>query len=300
MLFREKVDLIMKICLIEVPFHLGKERVGMGLGPVTIMQSNLVQDLLDQGHSLRVEAVRHSGSFESELSAIVKLNQQLKEIIKDAIQDNYFPFILGGNCNTCLGTLSGLNSENTGIIWLDAHGDFNTPEITLTNFLDGMPLAIATGQCYPDVWSQIAEIEPIDESFVLHIGERDLDPKERELMISKNITMISTADLKATSVKNVLNPPLQTLKNRVKDVYLHIDIDILDPQEVPGVDYRTPNGLFSTEIKEIIQVISKVLKIRAVGFTAYNPIRDKNHNTLNVIIDLSTKITELLSQSKEV
>ncbi len=290
----------MKICLIEVPFHLGKERIGMGLGPITLMQSNLVQKLLDQGHNLRVEAVRHSGSFESELSAITELNKQLKEIIKDAIQDNYFPLILGGNCNTSLGTLSGLNSKNTGIIWLDAHGDFNTPEITLTNFLDGMPLAIATGQCYPDVWSQIADIEPIDESFVLHVGERDLDPKERELMISKNITMISTADLKATNVKDALNLHLQTLENRVKDVYLHIDIDILDPQEVPGVDYRTPNGLFSTEIKEIIQVISKALQIRAVGFAAYNPIHDKNNNTLNVLIDLITKITELLSQSKEV
>ena len=290
----------MKICIIEVPFHLGKERVGMGLGPITLMQSNLVQKLLDQGHTLRIEAVRHSGTFESELSAIIKLNKQLKEIVKDAVQDNYFPFILGGNCNTSLGTLSGLNSEDTGIIWLDAHGDFNTPEITLTNFLDGMPLAIATGQCYPDVWSQIAEIKPIDESFVLHIGERDLDPKERELMIRKNITMISTADLKATNVKDALNPHLQTLENRVKDVYLHIDIDILDPQEVPGVDYRTPNGLFFTEIKEIIKEISEVLKIKAVGFSAYNPIHDKNHNTLNVLIDLITKITILLSQSKEV
>ena len=290
----------MKICLIEVPFHLGKERVGMGLGPIEMIQSNLIQELLDQGHNLRVDAVRHSSSFENELIAIIELNKRLKEMVKDAIKDNYFPLVLGGDCNTSLGTLAGLNSENTGIIWLDAHGDFNTPIITLTNYLDGMPLAIATGQCYPDVWTQIAEIDPIDASFVLHVGGRDLDPKERELIVSNNNPMISTADLKATSVKNVLNPHLQKLKNRVKDVYLHIDIDILDPQEVQGVDYRTPNGVFSNEVKDIVKAISEVLQIKAVGFAAYNPNHDDDNKTRDVIISLITKITEFISRSKEV
>ena len=290
----------MKICLIEVPFHLGKERVGMGLGPIEMIKSNLIQELLDQGHNLRVEAVRHSSSFENELIAIIELNKRLKEIVKDAIKNNYFPLILGGDCNTSLGTLAGLNSENTGIIWLDAHGDFNTPIITLTNYLDGMPLAIATGQCYPDAWAQIAEIDPIDASFVLHVGGRDLDPKERELLESNNIPMISTADLKAISVKKALNPHLQTLKNQVKDVYLHFDIDILDPQEAPGVDYRTPNGLFSNEVKEIIQGISEVLQIKAVGFAAYNPNHDEDNNTLNVLINLIIETTEFISKSKEV
>jgi len=290
----------LKICLIEVPFHLGKERVGMGLGPIKMIQSNLVQELLDQNHNLKVEAVRHSGSFESELNAIIELNKRLKMIVKESIKNNYFPLILGGDCNTSLGTLAGLNSESTGIVWLDAHGDFNTPTITLTNYLDGMPLAIATGQCYPDAWTQIAEINPIDSSFVLHVGERDLDPKERELLESNNIPLISTADLKATSVKNVLNPHLKALKNRVKDVYLHIDIDVLDPQEVQGVDYRTPNGLFSNELKDIIKAISEVLQIKAVGFAAYNPNHDKNNNTLKVLISLIIKITEFISESKEV
>lgn len=290
----------MKICLIEVPFHLGKERVGMGLGPIEMIQSNLIQELLDQGHNIRVEAVRHSNTFENELIAIIELNKRLKEIVKDVIKDNYFPLVLGGDCNTSLGTLAGLNSDNTGIIWLDAHGDFNTPVITLTNYLDGMPLAIATGQCYPDAWTQIAEIDPIDASFVLHVGERDLDPKERELLENNNIPMISTADLKAASVENVLNPHLQTLKNRVKDVYLHIDIDLLDPQEVQGVDYRTPNGLFSNEVKDIIKAISEVLQIRAVGFAAYNPLRDDDNNTIKVLISLITKIAEFISKSKEV
>jgi arginase len=272
----------------------------MGLGPIKLMKSSLVQDLLDQGHDLRIEAVRYEETFENELEAIIKLNNRLKLLVKNTIKDSYFPLILGGNCNTCLGTLAGLNSTNTGIIWFDAHGDFNTPEITPSGFLDGMPLAIATGQCYHEIWSQIAEIEPIKESFTIHIGERDLDPKERTLLNSTDVCVISSADLKETKVSNILIPTLKELSNRVKDIYLHIDIDILDPQEAPGVDYRTPNGISSRKLVEIIEIIAEVLTIKAAAITAYNPIHEENDKTLQAILYLITRITGILSKTKEV
>ncbi len=289
----------MRICLIEVPFHLGKERIGMGLGPVKLMKSSLIQNLLDQGHNIRIDAVRYSETFENELDAIIELNNRLKVLVKDAINDHYFPLILGGNCNTCLGTLAGLNSNTTGIIWIDAHGDFNTPETTPSGFLDGMPLAIATGQCYREVWSQIAEIEPIEESFTIHIGERDLDPEERVLLNSTDICVISSADLLKNKVLNIIKPALKALQNRVKDIYLHIDIDILDPQEAPGVDYRTPNGISSKTLVEIFNIIAEVLPIKAVAITAYNPICEENDKTLQVILYLITEITKKLSNLKE-
>ncbi|MHA2073330.1 MAG: arginase family protein [Candidatus Hodarchaeales archaeon] len=290
----------MKLSLIEVPFHLGKERVGMGLGPIKIMKSGIIQDLLDYGHDIRIEAVRYDKQFEKELNAIVDLNNRLKAIVEKVMIDGYFPLILGGNCNTCFGTLAGLNSSNTGIIWFDAHGDFNTPETTPSGFLDGMPLAIATGQCYRDIWSQIADIDPVNESFILHIGERDLDPEERILLMSTNITVISSSELKETNLSDVLVPSVKDLKTRINDVYLHIDIDVLDPQEAPGVDYRSPNGLSSDKLDKIIKMIAENLPIKAAAITAYNPKHEENDKTLNVIRNLIVQLPGILSNSQEV
>jgi arginase len=163
-----------------------------------------------------------------------------------------------------------------------------------------MPLAIATGQCYRDIWSQIADIDPVNESFILHIGERDLDPEERILLMSTNITVISSSELKETNLSDVLVPSVKDLKTRINDVYLHIDIDVLDPQEAPGVDYRSPNGLSSDKLDKIIKMIAENLPIKAVAITAYNPKHEENDKTLNVIRNLIVQLTGILSNSQEV
>jgi arginase len=287
----------MKINLIQVPYHLGKKAIGMGLGPIRFMETNVVQKLQDYGHKLKIETIQLNKPFKDEISAIIDLNNLLKKVVQDGVKAGYFPLILGGNCNTCLGTLAGLNDPETGIIWFDAHGDFNTPETSPSGFFDGMPFAIATGQCYTDLWSQIADINPIKESYSLHIGGRDFDLEEQELLESSQVGVIRATDLKKRKYKERLIPVLTELQSKTKKIYLHIDIDIVDPQEAPGVDYRSPNGLTSKEVIAIIKMISERFTIKAAALTAYNPTKDENSKTLNVGIDTMKALIKEISST---
>ncbi|WP_455464089.1 arginase family protein, partial [Candidatus Hodarchaeum mangrovi] len=132
----------MKIALIQVPFHLGKENIGMGKGPIRFLNAGIDQNLKDQGYQVKVERIRLSKQYNRELETIASLNNALGNVVKKTLKEGFFPFILGGNCNTCLGTLAGFDKPKPGIIWFDAHGDFNTPETSPSGFLDGMGLAI--------------------------------------------------------------------------------------------------------------------------------------------------------------
>lgn len=290
----------MRISLIYVPYHLGRKAVGMGLGPIKFKEAGIERKLSDQGHDIISKNVELKNSFIDEKQAIVSLNKDLRNKVEDSINARYFPLILGGNCNTCLGILSGINDQETGIIWFDAHGDFNTPEITPSGFFDGMPFAIATGQCYTELWSQIADINPIKESNSLHIGNRDLDPKERDLLESTRVGVVEASDIKRTDFRENLKPVLSNLQSKTRNIYLHIDIDVLDPSEAPGVDYPSPNGLFLYEIEEILKMISEKFVIKAAALTAYNPSKEKDDTTLktgfnliNTLIQVKSKILQI-------
>ncbi|MFX0183250.1 MAG: arginase family protein [Candidatus Hodarchaeota archaeon] len=289
----------MKINLIQVPYDLGKKAQGMGLGPIRFMETNIVQKLQDFGHKLKVGTIHLEKPFRDEISAIVDLNTLLKKVIQDGVKAGYFPLILGGNCNTCLGTLAGLNDPETGIIWFDAHGDFNTPETSPSGFFDGMPFAIATGQCHTDLWSQIADINPIKESHSLHIGGRDFDLEEQELLEKSRVGVIKSIDLKRKEFKNKLLPVLTDLQSKTEKIYLHIDIDIVDPQEAPGVDFQSPNGLTSEEVEVIIKMICERFVIKAAALTAYNPTKDEDNKTLNVGIHLLNAIVREITRANK-
>lgn len=283
----------MKLMLIQVPYHLGKRGFGMGAGPLRFLQANIIQTLQDSGHSLKFESIELDRPFEDEIKAIGRLNTLLKEKVQEGVKQGYFPLILGGDCNTCLGTLAGLNDSSIGIVWFDAHGDFNTPETTPSGFFDGMPFAIATGQCYEDLWSQIADIPPIKEFRSLHIGGRELDPEEQILLEKSQIQIITTMDIKKKGIKESFLPVLTQFQSKTTKIYLHIDIDIVDPREAPGVNFPAPNGLSLNEVESLIRFIAKRFTIEAAALTAYNPLNDESNKTLNTGISILETIVKV-------
>ncbi|MFX0173974.1 MAG: arginase family protein [Candidatus Hodarchaeota archaeon] len=288
----------MKINLIQVPYHLGKRATGMGLGPIRFMETKIVEKLRNHGHQLKVVTIQLDKPFEDKISSIIDLNNLLKKNVQEGVKNGYFPLILGGNCNTCLGTLAGLNDPEMGIIWFDAHGDFNTPETTPSGFLDGMPFAIATGQCYTKEWSQIADIPPIKESHSLHIGGCDFDPEELDLIKSTEVGLVTTKEIKETGLERSIIPALVELHSHTEKIYLHIDMDVINPQEAPGVDFPSPDGLSSEIIEQIIRIISERFLVKAVALTAYNPTKDEHNKTLITGIRLLKRILEVIDQTQ--
>jgi arginase len=188
--------------------------------------------------------------------------------------------------------LAGLRSP-VGAIWFDAHGDMNTPETTPSGFFDGMPLAVATGLCHRELRQRITDTPPVPPAHTLLVGIRDLDPGERRNIEESGMLLLRWEPMRGEGVAGALGPKLDLLRSRVEEIYLHIDIDVLDPAYAPGVDYRTPGGLNPDELEEAIRLIASRFRLRAASLTAYNPDHEERDRTLQSGLGLLKLLAEL-------
>jgi arginase len=178
-----------------------------------------------------------------------------------------FPLVLSGVCSSCLGTVAGLGSpDDLGVVWFDAHGDFNTPETTPTGFFDGMPLAMLTGSGWESLRAGVPALRPLREANVVAVGVRDLDPPEQARLEKSAVTWVRPGE--------PVEPALDALADRVRDVYVHVDLDVLDPSEAQANRYACPGGLTGDEVATAVAEVGRRFTIRAAALTAYEPVYD--------------------------
>ena len=270
-----------KLSLIQVPYHYGfsQARVGAGRGPLRYIEAGAQRNLQNLGFDVTVRTIERRGLTNETPVAVAEGNALLAAQVREAVALGSFPLVLSGGCNACLGVLGGLGSR-VGIIWFDAHGDFNTPETTPSGFFDGMPLAVATGLCFREVWEEITSAPPVPPSQALLVGARDLDPGERENIARHSVLFVPASEIRDRGATAALGENLERLRSRVEEIYLHFDIDVLDPTLAPGVDYRAPGGLSLEAAEEAIRLIAARFRVRAASLTAYNPDHEQDDRTL--------------------
>src|SRR5215213_1244107 len=137
----------MKVQVIQVPYDSGHRNVRMGAGPGHFIQNGAAQLLQSCGYDVDVTGIETETPFQAEIKTAFELCRLLARRVREAYALGVFPLVLSGNCNSSLGTLGGLDSSDLGMIWFDAHGDFNNPETRESSFFDGMGMSIATGHC---------------------------------------------------------------------------------------------------------------------------------------------------------
>ena len=168
----------MEIRLLLVPYDSGQRNVRMGAGPEHLCAAGLEKHLAAQGHQVDSEVIEPaSRNWRAEVQTSFELMRAIAKHVRAARTARRFPVVLSGNCLAAVGVIAGLG-PGTGVIWIDAHGDFNTPQTTTSGFLDGMTLATATGQCWGELARSIEGFEPVPENAVVLLGARDLDPGE--------------------------------------------------------------------------------------------------------------------------
>jgi arginase len=279
----------MQICLIQVPYMLGDERHGASMGVQRYAEAG-VDLLVARGAGVAVERIERGVPFRDSASASLAINKRLAPVVQQAITAKQWPLVLAGSCDVSMGILSGFDHSRCGVVWFDAHGDFNTPESTITGFFGGMSLAVITGHCYRTLWAQVGNSAPIAEAATLMLGVRDLDPEERMRLDRSAIQVVHWREGKPH--EDVL-ASLDRLAERVQEVYLHFDLDAVDPQVAPGiVDFPVPGGLSLLDIEEAIRAIGARLRVRAAALTTYNPGLDREERTFR----LGQRIMELLAE----
>jgi len=250
--------------LISVPYHDGREGVDRGRGPARLLDSASFP------RSIRVETVRSVDAAAPEAARVFEIARRIAALVRAAIAEGAFPLVLAGDCNSCLGTVAGCGTQGLGVAWFDAHADFDTPEDSLSGSLDAMGLATLTGRCWEALRKTIPGFMPIDEGDVVLVAVRDLEPGQRERLRRSRIRSLEGNGFTATELRRAL----EDLRGRAERLYLHIDLDSLDPGEGVANQYSAPGGLSTEALVASVEDIFGRFDVAAAAVTAYNPDSD--------------------------
>jgi arginase len=273
------------INLIQVPYHAGDDRHGSSQGPRRLVDAGAVELLRSHGLAVTVECVDRGAPFRDTASSAAAVNKQLAAAVTRANENGALPLVLTGSCNSCMGVLAGFDHSGCGAVWFDAHADFNTPESSASGFLPGMSLAVVTGHCYRNYWTQIGDSTPLEEDSVALFGVRHLSPDaERERLERSAINVVPWQEGKP---RGDVGEALDSIARRIGEIYVHVDFDGFAPEVAPAIaDEPVPGGLTREQAEEIIRAAAARFDIRAVTLATYTPSNDHDEKTLRVALGL--------------
>ena len=269
----------LRIALVKQPFVPN----GTSSGPQTMASGGIQAELAKLGATVRVNDIALTKEQEPEYGGWKRLGYALGHLgraVATNARDGYFNVGLLGTCPSMPGMVAGLQHSGTtnapiriGLLWLDAHPDFNTPETTRSGSLGGMPVAVATGRCLTGMRLDAGLDPPLPDEHVVMAGVRLTDPLEQELLDKSKIQELSVKDLQTLSP--AVTSQLDRLSRITDKIYVHIDMDVLDPREVEGHQNKVPGGPTSEELARLFEMIfTRYPKAAAIGFATI-PARDE-------------------------
>ncbi|MBI4769355.1 MAG: arginase family protein [Chloroflexi bacterium] len=285
----------MEVALIPVPFAQDEYNVGVGRAPAAFEAAGLLERLREREIRVRAEASppgEPGGG--GRVERLGRLGLGVADLVAGARARGALPVVLGGDCINAIGVVAGLRralsgnagQADFGVAWFDAHGDFNTPETTLSGYLGGMPLAASCGHGLEKLREMVGLFQPASEEHVLMLGVRGLDPPEEALLDSTPITYLSPSEVRAGKA------PVAAAHHfaGVGGIYLHFDIDALDTAEAPGVHYPAPGGLSSTEALAAARDVLRRAALLALTLSAPDPQLDPQGKSVSTAIKLLVEI----------
>jgi arginase len=290
----------MNISLIGVPIFFGSDKKGAEFGPQKLREKNITTVLSNHGHTvydcgdIYVENISEEQKYDFHptmkyLRPIVDVNRNLAHQVYSALCADSFPIVLGGDHSIGLGSISGASkyNENLAVIWVDAHGDINTPETSPTGNIHGMPLAAAMGFGFDSLVNIYYNGQKVKPENTFIIGARDLDLGEKQLIKNHNVTVFSTEDVQNLGVERIMEEIHSKLQDRgIKSIHLSFDIDSLDVNLVPGTGTPVKHGMNATEVKYILKYIMNTKLVKSMDLVELNPILDEDDKTADLYIDL--------------
>jgi arginase len=283
------------IRLLRVPYTVGDERQGASGGPARVVAAGIARRLAAKGVSVSLGRVERGAPYRDSASASRAVNAALAAEVRVAETVGQLPVVVAGSCDACLGVLGGLARAGLGVVWVDAHADFNTPESTVSGFFPGMSAAIVAGHCYGAFWGGIGDNTPIPEEAMVMLGIRDLSPEAEADRLERS--SIAVVPWRAGKPAGDVAGALSRLASRVQEVYLHVDLDGLDPTIAPGiVDAPVPGGLSMVELEQVISATAARFRIRAVAVTTFDPTLDRDDKTLRAVLGILELVGECASE----
>ena len=284
-----------KISIIGVPMDFGQLHRGVDMGPAAARYTGLVSELRCLGY--RVEdkgdvtvSVRDPGGDvknQDYLQEIISVCEQVYQAGRDAVQQGCFPLFLGGDHSISMGTAGGISHDGPiGLIWIDAHADFNNFETSPSGNIHGMPVAALTGHAEDQLVNIGRNGAKIDPENIVMIGIRQIDREERKRLKKSGITVYTMRDIDEQGISTIANKAMMKFVH-MKRVHVSLDMDALDPVEAPGVGTPVPGGLTYREAHLLMEIISDSKKLVSMDLVEINPILDQANKTAKLAVDLT-------------
>lgn len=283
------------IRIIGVPMDLGQSQRGVDMGPSAVRYAGLASRLKNLGYQIHDSGnidvkVRDTLTPDKFVAEIKHACEKIYQKGADAISKNEIPIFLGGDHSIAIGTIGGISHEHpTGVIWIDAHGDYNTPETSPTGNIHGMALSVLLGQGSPelvDIGRPGPKLKPED---IVMIGIRSLDPIEKKRLSQSGITIYTMREIDELGISHVANDALIRLSH-LPAIHVSLDLDGLDPMEAPGVGTPVPGGLSYREAHLIMEIIADSKRLNSLDLVEINPILDKLNKTGQMAVDLAVSL----------
>jgi arginase len=288
----------MQVDIIGVPVDLGADRRGVDMGPSAIRYAHLQQELNRLGLDVKdqgnvevpiAEMCKITDPRLKYLDCIVPMGRRVAGAVATSVQAGRFPLVLGGDHSLSIGSLRGAaRHKQVGVIWIDAHADFNTAETTPSGNIHGMVLAALAGlgdASLVNLWEQPAPV--IDPQRIAIIGVRDIDPGEKENLRQAGVLVLGMEQIDRIGMLAALEQAIARVSQGSQGLYLSLDMDALDPRSAPGVGTPVPGGLTYREAHVACELIAETGKLVGMDLVEVNPILDAGNQTAELAVEFA-------------
>ena len=289
------------ISILGVPMGLGAGRYGAEAGDRAVRTERILHALEALGHhvhddgSLAIPPATEPGNPRARfLREIVEANERIARWTAERLSDGATPLILGGDHSIALGTVTGsaAHFRNTGrkigLLWIDAHGDMNTPDTSPSGNVHGMPLAALLGIGHKQMTGLGGFSPKVAMENTVLIGIRDIDTREAALIEQSGIRAFTIRDIDERGMFSVMNEALEAALDGTAGLHVSLDMDALDPSVAPGVGTPVPGGLTYREAHLALEMIADTDQLRSMDVVEVNPMLDAQNLTARIAVGLAT------------
>lgn len=293
-----------KVRLVGVPMDLGQQRRGVDMGPYALRYAGLFGRLAALGYSVRDDGnisvpvpemtaeipALHDQPSARHLPAIVGVLTEVQAASRRIADAGEMGIFLGGDHSISAGTIAGLTGrDRLGVVWVDAHADFNTPDTSPSGNVHGMPLAALLGRG-PEALVNLGGPGPaLDPSLVALVGVRELDPAERRALQGSGVGVFTMRDIDERGMAAVAYGVVSRLAAADR-IHVSLDLDSLDPDVAPGVGTPVPGGLTYREAHLLMEILADTRRVASLDLVEINPILDHSNQTADMAVALAASL----------
>ena len=271
------------------------------MGPFALRAAGLQSQLAALGHRVedagdivvkRPEEFQHGERRVKYLKEIAQTCREVAGAVQKALDDGFTPLILGGDHSVAIGAMSGVSSharrqsKRIGYLWLDAHGDMNTPDTSPSGNVHGMPLAAVMGFGAPELAELMGFKPKVSPKNIALVGVRDLDPEEKRLMNELEIHVFTMRDIDERGIRDVMKEALSVTTRNTDGIAVSLDMDFVDPDEAPGVGTPVRGGATYREAHLVMEMIADSETMLSLEIVEINPAIDAQNATAMLGVEL--------------